>query len=78
MAVARSFEALLKLSAQERAQLALKLLRSRDDDVDPDSAEAWNLEIERRAAEVESETATTMTLEDFRAHVWARRAARAH
>ena len=77
MAVAHSLEDLLKLSAQERAHLALKLLRSLDDDADPDAAEAWDVEIERRAAEVESGTAATITLEDYRAHVRARRAARA-
>jgi hypothetical protein len=35
------------------------------------------VEIERRAAEVESGTAATTTLDDYRAHVRARRAARA-
>lgn len=45
-----------KLSQAERAEFAAELLRSLDpaDDADPDEIEqAWLLEIERRAAEID-------------------------
>lgn len=70
---------ILRLPVEERARLALELLRSLDDDEpDPGVAEAWDAEIERRAAEVDAGTAETMTLEEYRAHVRQRRIARAH
>jgi putative addiction module component (TIGR02574 family) len=67
----------LRLPIEERAKLALELLRSLDGNPDPDAAEAWDAEIERRGAEVDAGTADTMTLDEYRAHVRARRAARA-
>ncbi len=67
---------LLGLPPEERARLALELLRSLDGEVDEDAAEAWDLEIERRAAEVEAGEGATVTLDDYRTHVRARRAAR--
>lgn len=67
---------ILRLPAEERARLALELLRSLDGDADPDAAQAWEAEIERRGAEVEAGTAATVTLDEYRAHVRARRAAR--
>ncbi len=39
--------------------------------------EAWDEESERRGAEVDAGTAETITLEEYRAHVQRRRAARA-
>ena len=68
---------ILRLPAEERARLALELLRSLDGEPDPDAAAAWEAEIERRGAEVDNGTAETMTLDEFRAHVRTRRAARA-
>jgi len=68
---------LLRLPASERARLALELIRSLDDDRDPDAARAWDVEIDRRGAEVDAGTAETMTLEEYRAHVRQRRLARA-
>jgi putative addiction module component (TIGR02574 family) len=68
---------ILRLPPEERAKLALELIRSLDEDADPDAAEAWDVEIERRGAEVESGTAETMTFDEYRAHVRQRRAARA-
>jgi putative addiction module component (TIGR02574 family) len=68
---------ILRLPAEQRAKLALELIRSLDDEGDADAAAAWDDEIERRAAEVEAGTAETMTLDEYRAHVRARRAARA-
>jgi len=67
---------ILRLPPEERARLALELIRSLDGQVDPDAAQAWDAEIDRRGAEVEAGTATTMTLDEYRAHVRARRAAR--
>lgn len=67
---------ILRLPAEERARLALELLRSLDGDPEPDAAAAWDAEIERRGAEVDAGTADTMNLDEYRAHVRARRAAR--
>jgi putative addiction module component (TIGR02574 family) len=61
---------------EERARLALELIRSLDGESDPGAAEAWDDEIERRGAEAEAGTADTMTLDEYRAHVRARRASR--
>jgi len=69
---------MLRLPAEERTRLALELLRSLDDgEPDANAASAWDAEIERRGAEVDAGTAETMTLDEYRAHVRARRAARA-
>lgn len=68
---------ILRLPAEERAKLAQELLRSLDAEPESGVAEAWDAEIERRGAEVESGTAETMSLDEYRAHVRARRAARA-
>ena len=68
---------MLRLPIEERAKLALELLRSLDGEPDPDAAEAWDAEVERRGAEVEAGTADTMTLDQYRAHVRERRATRA-
>ena len=67
---------MLRLPPEERARLALELIRSLDGQADPDAAQAWEAEIERRGGEVEGGTAATMTLDEYRAHVRARRAAR--
>lgn len=67
---------MLRLPIEERAKLALELLRSLDGEPDPDASAAWDAEIERRGAEVDAGTADTMTLDEYRAHVRARRAAR--
>jgi putative addiction module component (TIGR02574 family) len=68
---------ILRLPAEQRARLALELIRSLDSEHDADAAEAWDDELERRAAEVEAGTAATMTLDEYRSHIRARRAARA-
>ena len=77
MAAADVLKEILRLPAEERARLALELLRSLDGEPDPDASAAWDAEIERRGAEVDGGTAETMTLDEYRAHVRARRAARA-
>lgn len=77
MAAAAVLAEILRLPVEERARLALEIMRSIDGDPDPDAAETWEAEIDARAAEVEAGTADTLTLEEYRAHVRARRAARA-
>lgn len=68
---------LLRLPVEERAKLALELLRTLDGEPEPGAAEAWDAEIERRGAEVDGGTADTMTLDEYRAHVRQRRLAHA-
>jgi putative addiction module component (TIGR02574 family) len=68
---------ILLLPAEQRARLALELIRSLDREHDADADACWDEEIERRAAEVEAGTASTMTLDEYRGHIRARRAARA-
>ena len=68
---------ILRLPVEERALLALELLRSLDGEPEQGAAEAWDAEIERRGAEVDAGTADTMTFDEYRAHVRQRRAARA-
>ncbi len=68
---------ILRLPAEERARLALELIRSLDEECEADAADAWDAEIERRGAEVDAGAAETMTLDEYRAHVRQRRAARA-
>ena len=43
-----------QLSETERAELALALIESLDGPPEPGVEEAWQVEIERRAAEIES------------------------
>jgi putative addiction module component (TIGR02574 family) len=68
---------ILRLPAEERARLALELIRSLDGEPEADAAALWDAEIERRGAEVDAGTAATMTLDEYRTHVRIRRAARA-
>jgi putative addiction module component (TIGR02574 family) len=76
MAASDMLTDILRLPAEERARLAVELIRSLDGDADPDAAQAWDAEIERRGSELESGTASTMSLDEYRAHIRARRAAR--
>ena len=76
MATSDVLTEILLLPAEERARLALELLRSLDGEPDADANSAWDAEIERRGAEVDAGTAETRTLDEYRAHVRARRAAR--
>ncbi len=69
---------ILRLPAEERARLALELIRSLDGEPDAGAAQAWDVEIKRRGAEVDRDAADTMTLAEYRAHVRQRRAARAN
>jgi len=77
MAVTDVLTEILRLPADQRAKLALELIRSLDDEHDDDATAVWDEEIERRAAEVEAGTAETITLDEYRAHIRARRVTRA-
>jgi len=68
---------ILRLPAEERARLALELIRSLDGEADADAVQAWDAEIGRRGNEVDGHSAETMTVDEYRAHIRQRRAARA-
>ena len=68
---------ILRLPAEDRARLALELIRSLDPDAESGATDAWDAEIARRGAEVDGGVAETMTLDEYRAHVRRRRASRA-
>jgi putative addiction module component (TIGR02574 family) len=54
------YDSALKLSDQERAELAANLIDSLDPGLDIDAAEAWDSEIRRRVAELDSGSVTTV------------------
>ena len=56
----------LSLSQSERAELACDLVSSLDGQTDPDVELAWDAEIERRLAEIDSGTADLIDREQFR------------
>jgi putative addiction module component (TIGR02574 family) len=66
------FEEAMKLDPEERATLTCLLLES----VDTESAEgvedAWQVEIERRMAELDSGTVKTLPWEELRARLYRR------
>ena len=68
---------ILGLPPEERARLALALIRSLDEEPEAGAADAWDAEIDRRGAEVDAGLAETMSLDEYRVHVRQRRAARA-
>jgi len=53
------------------------LIRSLDAGAEAGAVDAWDLEITRRGAEVDAGIAETMTVDEYRARVRQRRAARA-
>ena len=73
-APANLLDDVLRLPVDERARLALELIRSLDGE--PDADALWAAELDRRSAEVEAGTAPTLTLAEYREHVQHRRAAR--
>jgi len=77
MSSADMLAAILRLPAEERARLALELIRSLDTEIETGAADAWDAEVARRGAEVDAGIAETMTIDEYRAHVRQRRAARA-
>ena len=68
---------ILRLPVEERARLALELIRSLDTEAEAGAADAWDAEIARRGAEVGAGIAQTMTVDEYRAHARQCRAARA-
>lgn len=59
----------LDLDESDRATLAGLLLGSLEADPDEGVAEAWALEVDRRAAQLDSGTITTMRWEDVRSRL---------
>lgn len=62
----------LNLSEAERAELAHELVVSLDGAIDFDAEEAWDAEIVRRLAEIDSGTAVLIDREEFRRRMRAR------
>lgn len=62
----------LSLSEAERAELAHDLVASLDGPADPDVETAWDAEILRRLAEIDSGTANLIDREEFRRRMRAR------
>jgi len=60
-------ETVLHLPLQQRAELAHKLLLSLEDQNEGEIAEAWRVEALRRAAEIDSGLADTVSAEEVRA-----------
>lgn len=56
----------LSLSESERAELAHELVMSLEGAVDPDAETAWDAEIVRRLAEIDTGAATLLDREEFR------------
>lgn len=56
----------LDLPVQQRAELAHKLLLSLEDQNEDEIARAWHAEAMRRAAEIDSGVADTVSAEDAR------------
>ena len=62
----------LRLSVAERAELAHNLVSSLDGPADSDVENAWDAEILRRLAEIDSGTAKLVDREEFRRRLRAR------
>jgi len=60
-------QTVLHLPVQQRAELVRKLLLSLEDQNEDEIAQAWHAEAARRAAEVDSGLADTVSAEDARA-----------
>jgi putative addiction module component (TIGR02574 family) len=61
----------LTLSTEARAALADSLLRSLDKEVDADAEAAWQIEIQRRVAELDSQTVSPLTWAEVRSRLMA-------
>jgi len=59
----------LRLSEDERAQLAQDLMKSLDAPADPDAADAWDKEIVRRLAEIDAGTAKLVDRAELRSRM---------
>jgi putative addiction module component (TIGR02574 family) len=62
----------MTLPESERAELAHNLVTSLDGPADPDAEQAWDAEILRRLAEIDSGTAKLIDREEFRRRMRAR------
>lgn len=62
----------LTLPEAERAELAHELVKSLDAPADADAADAWDKEILRRLAEIDSGTAKLIDRDEFRRRMQAR------
>lgn len=62
----------LMLPESERAELAHELIKSLDAPADADVADAWDREILRRLAEIDSGTAKLVDRDEFRRRMQAR------
>jgi putative addiction module component (TIGR02574 family) len=62
----------LNLSEPERAELAHNLVCSLDGPADPDVEQAWDAEILRRLADIDSGTADSIDRDEFRRRMRAR------
>ncbi len=62
----------LSLSEEERADLACSLMDSLDGSADPSAEAAWNEEIARRIAELDSGKAKTVPWEEVRHRISSR------
>ena len=62
----------LSLSQAERAELARNLVASLDGAAEGDAEEAWDAEIQRRLAEIDSGNAELIDREEFRRRMRAR------
>ena len=60
-------ETVLRLPMQQRAELAHKLLLSLEEESEDEIAQAWQAEAIRRAAELDSGRADTVSAEEVRA-----------
>lgn len=61
----------LALPAEARAALADSLLDSLDQEIDPDAEAAWQLEIQRRVAELDSKAVSAIPWSEVRSRLMA-------
>ena len=62
---AELFKQALELSVEERADLAAQILESLDSSDDPSVQAAWQAEIERRMADIDSGAVKPISLDEF-------------
>jgi putative addiction module component (TIGR02574 family) len=68
--------AALELSTRDRARVAHELLRSLDEALDEDAAEAWTEELRRRLRQVRDGEVEPLSLDEVKRRIAERRAAR--
>jgi len=66
---AELFKQALELSVEERADLAAQILESLDSSDDPSVQAAWQAEIERRMADVDSGAVQGVSLEEAKRQI---------